>query len=322
MRRRILSIQGGGVNGIFAARLLELIEERLRDEGRPANAGAYFDLIAGTSTGGLIALGLAMRLPSSQIVDLYRRKSEQIFPSKGLVSKALGYLFKKPWYDSAPLIAELKQVFGDRKLGEASSRVLIPTYRPGHGVRVFKTAHHVNFKNDFKILARDIAAATAAAPMFFKPHRMEDGGLHVDGGVWANNPSLLAVAESIHYLGWERTKLDVLSIFGVQDLVPAKSWSRLEALPGALLQAQVKASIAAAKTLIGDVGSPESEHGNLISFVETMSPGAFALDSARSVAEVASFADDQFMRRGDQIMNFFFSQVADPFECSLNAIDT
>lgn len=321
MRRRILSIQGGGVNGIFAARLLELTEERLRKEGRTANAGAYFDLIAGTSTGGLIALGLAMRIPASQIVDLYRKKSEQIFPQRAWVSKCWRYVRKRPWYDSEPLIAELKKVFGERTLGEAATRVLIPTYRPNHGVRVFKTAHHANFKNDFKLLAWDIAASTAAAPMFFQPHAMRDGGRHVDGGVWANNPSLLAVAESIHYLGWDRTKLDLLTISGVQDLVSANSWPRLQTLPAALLQAQVKGSIASAKTLIGDVGNPEEEHGNIVNFVETMSPGAYALDSAQSVAEVASFADDQFMRQEDKIIDFFFAREADPFECSVSAID-
>lgn len=314
MRRRILSIQGGGVNGVFAARLLELAENRLEQEGRVANAGAYFDLIAGTSTGGLIALGLAMNIPASKIVDLYRKKSEKIFPAKRWVSKSARYLLKKAWYDSAPLISELKEVFKDRTLGEASSRVLIPTYRPTHGVRVFKTAHHANFKNDFKLLAWDIAASTAAAPMYFPPHEMQDGGLHIDGGVWANNPSLLAVVESIEYLRWERTELDVLCISGVQDLVSAKSWPRLLTLPGALLNAQVKGSMATASTLIGDVRGPNVTHGRIVDFTETMPPGAYALDSAQSVKEVSSFADDQFMRHGDQILNNFFAQMAEPFQ--------
>lgn len=314
MRRRILSIQGGGVNGILAARLLELIEERLRKEGRVASAGAYFDLISGTSTGGLIALGLAMRLPASQIVDLYRKRSEYIFPHRGRFSKLLRYYREKPWYDSSPLIGELKQVFGDRKLGEASSRVLIPTYRPSHGVRVFKTAHHVNFKNDFRLFVWDIAAATTAAPVFFPPHVMLDGGKHVDGGVWANNPSLLAVVESIHYLGWRRTELDILSISGVQDVLSQNSWPGPRTLPGALLQAQSKGSVAAAKTLVGDVGNPEDQRGNFVDFVEKMSAGRYELDSASSVAEVASFADDQFMRRGDDVLSLFFAQEAEAFQ--------
>lgn len=314
MRRRILSIQGGGVNGVFAARLLELTEERLRKEGRVASAGAYFDLIAGTSTGGLIALGLAMRLPASQIVDLYRKRSEHVFPHRSRISKVLRYYREKPWYDSSPLISELKRVFGERKLGEASSRILIPTYRPSHGVRVFKTAHHFNFRNDFRLLAWDIAASTTAAPVFFPPHVMQDGGKHVDGGVWANNPSLLAVAESIHYLGWQRTELDILSISGIQDVLSVKSWPGPRTLPGALLQAQTKGSVAAAKTLIGDVGNPEEQRGHFVDFVEKMSAGSYELDSASSVAEVASFADDQFMRRGDDILKFFFAQEAEAFQ--------
>ena len=317
MRRRILSIQGGGVNGLFAAKFLAEIEKDLDARGQYARSGRYFDLISGTSTGGLIALGLALEVPAAKIVDLYQEKSRVIFPGRrrNWAWKASRRPFRWPIYQPGPLIEELKSVFGERKLVEATSRVIIPTYNQSADcVHLFKTAHHENFVRDFKIEAWDIAAATAAAPFYFPPHKMADGASFLDGGVWANNPTLIAIAECIEYCGWDRSELDILSIGGVRDINSISSWQKLTGLPGSLIHAQVKGNIATAKTLLGDVRGAIAPAGTLQDLSSNIPTGAFALDDARSVDDLIGKSNTLYRSVGLGVLNSFFTELAEDFQ--------
>ena len=243
------------MNGLFAAKLLALVEQDLAEKRLSPHVGDYFDLIAGTSTGGLIALGLALRIPASDIVQLYHEKSSRIFPwhRRSLLWKISRRPMRWPIYSSGPLVEELKKVFCDHRLGNAKTRVVIPTYnQTSDSVHLFKTPHHKKFERDYKLFAWDVAAATAAAPFYFPPHKMENGARFLDGGVWANNPVLVAIAECIQYCGWSRDEIDILSISGVRDVMSESYWQGLVKLPGALLRSQVKGSLATAETLLGD----------------------------------------------------------------------
>ena len=317
MRRRILSIQGGGVNGIFAAKILAEIECDLEKEGRIPRVGRYFDLITGTSTGGLIALGLALEIPAAEIVKIYQNKSTRIFPGwrRNFVWKLSRRPGRRPIYNPSALIKELKEIFKERTLSEATSRLLIPAFNQStDSVHLFKTAHHKNFVRDHTLKAWDIAAATAAAPFYFPPHRMETNASFLDGGVWANNPMFAAIAEAIQYCHWDREQLDILSISGVRDVTPATYWQGLLGLPGALVGAQVKGSAASAKTLVGDVNGAREPHGKVFDLASDVPTGSYALDDARSVWDLLGKADTLYRSRGRFIQSLFFSEVAEEFQ--------
>ncbi|WP_224367401.1 patatin-like phospholipase family protein [Hyalangium versicolor] len=165
-RFRILSLDGGGIRGAFTAAVLA----RLEKETGLAFVD-HFDLITGTSTGGIIALGLALGLPAQLICDFYRDKGPAIFPSMGLVPR-LGRMFRHLFTakrSHQTLKAALESVFQDRRLGEVRCRVVIPTYDAvGGHIYLLKTAHHQRFTGEYQARVVDCALATSAAPTYFR----------------------------------------------------------------------------------------------------------------------------------------------------------
>ena len=213
---RILSIDGGGIRGVFPAAFLAGLEEtHLGGE----SVASYFDLIAGTSTGGIIALGLASGLRASELRDVYVQRGREIFPPfrggfPGIVEqqwKAICRLFSYR-YDRAALLRVLEDTLGGRKFGEASSRLCIPSFDGRYGeVYVFKTPHHPDFRRDRKERMTKVASATGAAPTYFRP--LEDGGYtFVDGGVWGNNPVMIALVDALTCFAVPRSGISILTL--------------------------------------------------------------------------------------------------------------
>src|SRR5215471_11025270 len=161
---RILSLDGGGIKGAFSASVLATLEE---DTGQ--GIAEHFDLITGTSTGGIIALGLGLGMSARDILKFYAESGATIFPSTSLVQRTRGAVRQlfKPKHSHTALRAALHGVFGERKFGESKSRLVIPTYDAIAG-RIFllKTAHHERFKYDINTPAVDVALATSAAPTY------------------------------------------------------------------------------------------------------------------------------------------------------------
>lgn len=204
--KRILTIDGGGVRGIFPAAFLAEIELQT---GR--RAGEYFDLIAGTSTGGILALALGLRIPASEIVKLYAEEGTKIFGGSRFFRSIANLLFAK--YSSLPLKQALVSKFQERMLGDSKSRLLIPSFDVEKGqVHVFKTRHHARFSTDYRTSIVDVALATSAAPTYFMSHRLASGPPLVDGGVWANNPIASAAIEATSVLKWSAEDCAVLSL--------------------------------------------------------------------------------------------------------------
>jgi uncharacterized protein len=204
--RRILAIDGGGIKGVFPASFLATVEEAIGD-----HVANYFDLIAGTSTGGIIALGLGLGLSAKDILDFYESSGPAIFGGGRLIRTIRWAGVSK--YSDQPLRGALEAVFGERRLGESTSRLVIPSVNLENGeVYVYKTAHHHRFERDYMEKAVDVALATAAAPTYFPTHRSAAGTPLVDGGVWANNPTGMATVEAIGVLGWPQDSLRVLSL--------------------------------------------------------------------------------------------------------------
>ena len=211
---KILSISGGGFLGLYAASVLAGVEE---EYGAPL--GEYFDLIAGTSVGGIIALGLANGSRASEIQEAFVASGPSIFtadpPKTGKLAAARELLSNalKPKYSADPLGQIVDEIVGHgRTIGDLKRRALIPTVNLTKGApQVFKTAHCPQFKRDFKLSVRDVALATSAAPTFFPVHKI-GGELFADGGMFANSPDLLALHEAEHFLEVPAEDIHVLSV--------------------------------------------------------------------------------------------------------------
>jgi len=208
---RILSIDGGGIKGLFSATLLDRLLKAF------PSLIENVDLIAGTSTGGIVALALADGKTPAQIAALYRDRASTIFDDSFWddlidLGKAVG-----ADYSNKGLKRELSKHFGDRTLGQLDKRVLIPAFdldapetrsRP----RAWKPKFFHNYPgrdSDRDEPVVDVALRTTAAPTYFPAHQG-----YVDGGVVANNPSMAAVAQALdgRAAGRSLDELVVLSI--------------------------------------------------------------------------------------------------------------
>ena len=225
-RFQILSIDGGGIKGLFSAAVLAHLEEDLQ-----INITDHFDLITGTSTGGIIALALGHGLRPREIVDFYTREGPNIFPQSrwwvGRKCNSLKSLFRNK-FDPQSLQRALQGVFGDVLFGSSKKRLVIPSYDLGRDkVRVFRTPHQENLKRDWQIPMWKIAMATSAAPTYFPSCTKINDRRLIDGGVWANNPSMTGYAEAVRAIGVPSSNISVFSLGTFDDLnSPSKKLDR------------------------------------------------------------------------------------------------
>lgn len=312
--RRILSIDGGGIMGTFPAAFLATYEEEL---GRPI--GQYFDLIAGTSTGGILAIGLALGIPAQTLLRLYEERGAEIFgqqAGRGLgrqLAQTVRHLFA-PKHNADVLRSVLMDVLHERRLGEAQTRLLVPAWEADRQrVYIFKTAHHLRLKSDYRRLAVDAAMATAAAPSYFKRHRTEDGVGLVDGGVWANNPVALAVVEAIALLGWNPKTLQVLSLGCVNEiyaLAEAPGVGGLVAdLARLFMDGQSHGALGMAKLLTGH----EYERTALHRVCPNVPKNLFRLDDTTKISRLKGLGSSSAREHRPCIEPVFFSAPAEPF---------
>src|SRR5258708_6629006 len=187
--RRLLAIDGGGIKGVFPASFLATLE---RATGK--RVVDYFDLIAGTSTGGIIALGLGLGFSAEEILSFYKSDGPKIFDTFGLFASLRQSRRSK--YDPDALQQALSRIFQGKRLGESLTRLIIPAFDSNRGsVRVFKTAHQPRFEMDHAETAVDVPTANASAATYFPAHDMNRGATPLDSGVWANNPAHPPAAE-------------------------------------------------------------------------------------------------------------------------------
>jgi uncharacterized protein len=212
-RFQILALDGGGVKALFTAHVLARLEDdldvRIRDS---------FDLIAGTSAGGIIALALGAGLRPTDIVRHYQHLAATVFPASRRRWWRQPARLRRPTYGQQPLRKAMHEVLGDRLFGSSEKRLVIPSWDLQCGqVHLLKTPHHPRFTRDWKLSMVDVALATSAAPTFMPAARV-DGHRLVDGGVWANNPSVVAITEAVSVLGMPLDAIRVLNV-GTTDEV-------------------------------------------------------------------------------------------------------
>ena len=192
---RVLSIDGGGIRGLIPALVLSELERRA---GR--RTFELFDLIAGTSTGGILACALCAPdpLPATELVKLYEEEGPEIFDRSIFqrVKSAEGLLDEK--YDDAALDRALERFLGHKRLAESKPDLIVPSYDMSlPGPYFFKTtkAKETPETDDFPLSV--VARSTSAAPTYFEPLGTGEKAL-VDGGVFATNPAMCAVAEVLN----------------------------------------------------------------------------------------------------------------------------
>jgi patatin-like phospholipase/acyl hydrolase len=229
---KILSIDGGGIKGTYSAAFLAGLEERF---GR--SIADCFDLIAGTSTGGILALALAARLPAREIVAFYKKWGPKIFPTKFTFRYTLrSLLFSK--YSNASLTDAFREVFKDLKLkdlgGHAKPVALcVPSINAITGNPwVFKSQHDPNLSRDLDYFLWEVALATSAAPVYFPMAKVgipnsTTYNLFVDGGLWANNPSMVALVEAVAYMKVPLHDISLLSVGNIKSKTTFRSDSIL-----------------------------------------------------------------------------------------------
>lgn len=226
---KILCIDGGGIKGLYSATILKNLEDHFG-----CKMTDKFDMICGTSTGGLIALAIANGIELDSICDFYLANAKKIFAKRPLAILP-GILFKSK-YKNTGLKKCLSDIFTDKKLGDSKNLVCIPSYSVTEAnTVVFKNRIEVNaadYKNlnedqkkseQIKLLDNDlnlvdVALATSAAPTYFpmvefsyrdKQHQF------IDGGVWANNPTMVGIIEALNlFVGNNKTyeRIELLSI--------------------------------------------------------------------------------------------------------------
>lgn len=201
---QILALSGGGYRGLFTAKILADLEQHI---GAPI--ATRFDLLAGTSIGGILALALSLEIPAERMVRLFEQHGKDIFRSRW----SLKGILRAP-YSQAALrdLLSAGDLFGDRALEACKHPVLVPSinYSTGHPV-LFKTPHHRDLLRDWRYPLIDVALATSAAPGYFPRHTF-DHRQYVDGGLFANAPGVLAVHEAQHFFGCTREQLHVVAI--------------------------------------------------------------------------------------------------------------
>jgi patatin-like phospholipase/acyl hydrolase len=205
----VLSIDGGGVRGIFVAALLAGLE---RDLG--TRVTDHFDLVVGTSTGGIIALGLGAGLSPEEILGLYVGSMNSIFPARRRSHLARPLSLVRAKYKPDGLREVVRSAFGDRLLCDSAIPLVIPSYNIGENdVYLFKTPHHERLRRDWRVPMWQVAMATSAAPTYFPAYSLPDEHVRlVDGGVWANNPSMVGVAEAVSIFRQPLERIRLLSL--------------------------------------------------------------------------------------------------------------
>lgn len=251
VERHLLALSGGGYRGLFTATVLR----RLEEDGGPRLA-SRFDMMAGTSIGGILAIGLACGRSGADIAELVREHGPAIFRTKPL---SFGGLTKTRYGSgglSAAITAVLTKPMARRPFREIPARLIVCaidelTSEP----RIFRTDAASGGRGD-DVPTIDVALATSAAPTYFPPHRINDRN-YVDGGLVANAPDAILLTEAKRLFGCQVDECHLLSVgtasssrLGRTDGAPGKlSWVSRHALVDLIMEAQESLALTQAEGL-------------------------------------------------------------------------
>ncbi len=251
---RILSIDGGGIRGILPGQILVALEGMLQEKSGDATMriADCFDLVAGTSTGGILAcLYLCPddsgsgrpQFTAKEAVDLYLQRGDEIFePTLWQRIRSLGGMADEK-YSAAELESALNDYFGDLKLSDLLKPCVITAYDIKRRRPYFFTQHDASLRKADDFYVKDVARATSAAPTFFEVAQVKSLTKItyplIDGGLFANNPALCAYAEArtmkgVGRINSPRAKEMVILSLGTGEekrsypYKAAKDWGKLQ----------------------------------------------------------------------------------------------
>lgn len=217
---RVLSLDGGGVRGIFVAKILSLIEKNLQLKAHEA-----FDLIVGTSTGSIIAGSIAVKYNLTKLVEDYHENAPKIFHKRS----PFGGLWHSK-YNSKILEEFLYNRLGDIELGKIEKPLILNATNASIGdVHIFKSSYQKkeregDYARDGNIPLFKAVLASCAAPIYFDPVNI-DGTLVCDGGIWANNPSLVGYTDARKNFQAKKIKILSLGTGKTRKIyLPSKRW--------------------------------------------------------------------------------------------------
>ena len=310
---RILSIDGGGIRGVFPAAYLAELETRFLGGQSIAR---HFDMVAGTSTGGIIALALAHGMTAQEALCIYTERGTHIFPPRS----GLGWLRQRvrwlsaPKHDQEKLKQELLRVFQDKVLDAATIRLVIPSFEGRHGEPfIYKTPHHPDYQKDRHQRFAHVALHTTAAPTYFEGVD-NDGLIMIDGGIWANNPVMNALVDALACYDVPRENIRILSLgtgestFTIDEKARTgglKEWALMRAF-NAAARAQSKNAMGQAYLLAGK--------NNVVRIDVPESANAIAMDDVqRALDELPAVARSLVEGSGHHVHGTFLQDHVDPF---------
>ena len=320
---RILALDGGGIKGTFTAAVFTAFEralvaeaadrlikdgvvknkvEAIKSAEKSVRLTDYFDLIAGTSTGGILALGLGMGLQAKDILDFYQQRGSRVFPAISVqddpvltwLAKVWDFFARRsraPQYDADVLKQELEKAFENaprQTLGTSLCRLVIPSVHARTGtVHAFCTNHHPDLIADADRTPVEVALATAAAPTFFRAAEV-DAGAYLDGGLWANNPTLAALAEAVGRLHVPLNRIDILGIGTTSEPQPENprnggwlDWLKGKRIINLLMYAQEQGTIELTASL--------ATRARVLRIDQMLVPGTVSLDNATRVEDLVDY---------------------------------
>lgn len=306
---RILSIDGGGIKGLLPCLVLAEIEDRFLN-GEPI--GNHFDMMTGTSTGGIIVLGLGQGKTAREISRLYLERGSSIFPNGSRVTRTLRAIRQLGFYayDRKVLESELRREFGLERFGSSRVATCIPSFEGRYSEPyVFKTPHHPDYKRDQHETLVDVGLSTAAAPTFFAAVE-RDGYIFADGGIWANNPVMVGLVDALTCFDIDRRQVRILSLGCGQERNQLGFWQRIggfvlwsRAFYRSAMKSQSHNALGQAGLLVG------RDHLLRLDAPETENPIAMD-DVRRACSELPDVARALVDAAGDRINDLFELRTA------------
>ena len=290
----ILALDGGGIRGVYGAHILARLEDTLS-----APVRERFDLIAGTSTGSIVAGAASMNIPMENLVDLFESQADRIFSRRWFSL----FPFLGSRYSTHPLDQVIGEYVPEVTMGEVPTPLMITSSDISTGgVHVFKSRYLKElgepYMRDGQVRLRDAILASCAAPLYFNPRQVGEY-LLADGGLWANNPAIIAVTEAMSKFRRPLDKIRVLSVGtgrAASFYTRRGAWGLLTGWGGPklvsyVLGLQSQASTNMAKLLLGD------RHLRLDPEIKS-----WKLDDIKSLESLKALADRDFTHYSKAIL--------------------
>ena len=290
----ILALDGGGIRGVYAAHVLARLENSI---GVPVRQ--RFDLIAGTSTGAILAGAASMNIPMETLVGLFESQADRIFSRRRFSL----FPFIRSRYSAHPLDRVIGEYVPEVTMAEVSTPLMITSSDISTGgVHVFKSRYMKElgepYMRDGEVRLRDAILASCAAPTYFDPRQVGQY-LLADGGLWANNPTIIAVIEALSKFRQPLGKVRVLSVgtgHSANFYTRSKAWGLMTGWGGQklvpyVLGLQSQASTNMAKLLLGD------RHVRLDPEIKS-----WRLDDTKNLETLKTLADRDFTHYSKAIM--------------------